>query len=207
MKDAFTRSGQQIVINMGGSSVTIQVPAFAVPHVRLQTTSGDIEVQHVALTDLSITTTSGDIDVDVDENESLARAEIRTTSGEVEISAYVEELSVVSTSGDVNVEGRVERLSASTISGNIDLHADVQDMSFKSVSGDVFLEFDGEAVREIRGSTVSGDIDIELPDGLGAVEIGTKTRSGEVSTCYAANGVGPTVRGGLSTVSGDITIR
>ncbi|MGN1369857.1 MAG: DUF4097 family beta strand repeat-containing protein [Aristaeellaceae bacterium] len=206
VKTMLTRNGVHIRVGLNDCRVTIQIPEHAIPHVRLQTTSGDIEVQHAALTDLSITTTSGDIDVNVDENESLSRGEIRTTSGDVEISAYAEEMSIASTSGDVNVEGRVGRLSASTISGDIDVRADVQEITFKAVSGDVDLAFEA-APQEVRGSTVSGDIDVDLPDGIGAIEINTQSRSGDVTTRYATNGVGPTVRGGLSTVSGDITIR
>lgn len=207
VKDAITRNGQHIVINMGDSRVTIQVPELAVPHVKLLTTSGDIDVQQAALADLSVTSTSGDIDVDLNEEQPLSRIELRTTSGDIEVSAYVEDMSVSSTSGDVDVEGRVDRLNASTISGDIDVRADVQEISFKAVSGDVFMEFESLSLREVHGSTVSGDIDMDLPDGFGAVEINTQSRSGDVTTRYAANGAGPAVSGGVSTLSGDITIR
>ncbi|MDD6051742.1 MAG: DUF4097 family beta strand repeat-containing protein [Clostridiales bacterium] len=207
IKSALTRSGVSLHVQFGDSRVTIQVPERAVPHVKLLTTSGDIDVQQAALADLNVISTSGDIDVDLTEDQSLSRVELRTTSGDIEVCAYVEDMSVASTSGDVDVEGRADRLNASTISGDIDVRAEVQQINFKAVSGDAFLEFESLSLREVCGSTVSGDIDMELPDGFGAVDIHTQTRSGDVTTRYTANGVGPTVSGGVTTLSGDINIR
>lgn len=207
IKNTIAKSGANINVHFGDSRVTIQVPERAVPHVKLLTTSGDIDVQQAALADLSVISTSGDIDVDLNEEQPISRIELRTTSGDIEVCAYVEDMSVASTSGDVDVEGRVDRLNASTISGDIDVRAEVQEINFKAVSGDAFLEFESLSLREVRGSTVSGDIDMELPDGFGAVDIHTQSRSGDVTTRYTADGVGPMVSGGVSTLSGDINIR
>jgi len=80
-------------------------------------------------------------------------------------------------------------------------------MIFKAVSGDVDLAFDSDVIRYVRGSTISGDIDIDLPEGIGAIAINTSTRSGDVTTRHHADGVGPTVTGSVSSMSGDITIR
>jgi len=71
----------------------------------------------------------------------------------------------------------------------------------------VVLEFEGNEIRKVCGSTISGDIEIELPEGLGVMGISTQTRSGDATIRYQANGVGPTVSGGVSSMSGDITIR
>ena len=192
-------------VSFGQVGVTIQVPECAIPHVKLLTTSGDIDVQDVALTDLSITSTSGDIDVDLDEDQRLARVEVRTTSGDVEVSAYADCMMVTSTSGDVEIEGRMDELTATTISGDIDVRADVRSMSFRAVSGDVDLEFSSDELRDVRGSTISGDIEIELPE-IGFMEIHTQTRSGDVTTRCHTNGDGPTVTGSVTSMSGDITI-
>ena len=187
--------------------VTIQVPENAAPQVKVLTTSGDIDVQDVALADLNITSTSGDINVDLEEEQRPEFIEMRTTSGDVEVNAYTERASIASTSGDVEVNGRYGRLSIGTISGDIDVRAAVENMNFSAISGDVDLQFESDEIRKVSGSTVSGDIEIELPEGLGVMGIGTQTRSGDVTTRYAANGVGPVVTGGVSSMSGDITIR
>lgn len=202
----YTNGNLKINVGFGDSGVTIQVPENAIPHVKLLTTSGDIDVQDVALTDLSITSTSGDIDVDLDEDQALSQVDIRTTSGDIEVSAYAGTMMISSTSGDVEVEGRVENLTANTISGDIDVRADVVSMTFKAVSGDVDMEFDSDELRTVNGSTISGDIDIDLPSGLGCMNIHTQTRSGDVTTRCHTNGYGPTVNGSVTSMSGDITI-
>ena len=189
-----------------GDGVTIQVPENAIPHVKLLTTSGDIDVQDVALTDLNVTSTSGDINIDLDEDQHLSLVELRTTSGDIEVSAFAETVMISSTSGDAEVEGRIGKLTANTISGDIDMRADVKNMTFKAVSGDVDLTFNSVEIRDVRGSTISGDIDIDLPDGIGEIAIHTQTRTGDVTTRCHTNGVGPTVTGSVTSMSGDITI-
>ena len=84
---------------------------------------------------------------------------------------------------------------------------DVVHMHFKAISGDVDMAFDSDKIREVYGSTISGDIDIDLPDGIGTMAIQTQNRSGDVTTRCHTNGVGPTVTGSVSSMSGDITIR
>lgn len=187
--------------------VTIQVPENAMPRVKVLTTSGNIDVQEVTLTDLHLTSTSGDINVDLEEAQRLEHLEMRTTSGDMEVTAHTDLASIASTSGDVEVEGRHNKLCIATISGDIDVRADVVNMNFSAVSGDVDLQFESDEIRKVCGSTVSGDIEIELPEGLGVMGIGTQTRSGNVTTRYVANGVGLAVTGGVSSMSGDITIR
>lgn len=205
LKNAF--SNLHITVGFGDSEITIQVPENAIPHVKLLTASGDIHVEDVALTDLSITSTSGDINVSLDEDQHVERIDMRTTSGDMEISAFADRMNITSTSGDVEVEGRVNDLTVNTISGDIDVRADVKNMTFKSISGDVDMAFDSDEIREVRGSTISGDIDIDLPEGIGAIAIQTQTRSGDVTTRHHTNGVGPIVNGSVSSMSGDITIR
>ncbi len=199
-------NGMNIGFGTAGSDVTIQVPENVIPHVKLLTTSGDIDVQDVALADLNVTSTSGDIDIDLDEDQSLRQIELRTTSGDIEVSAFAQVMAVSSTSGDVEVEGRINELTVNTISGDIDVRADVVNMTFKAISGDVDLEFDSDEIRDVRGSTISGDIEIDLPSGMGIMDIHTQTRSGDVTTRCHTNGIGPTVTGSVTSMSGDITI-
>lgn len=200
----FSKGGMSISI--GDTGVTIQVPENAIPHTKLLTTSGDISVQNVALTELSVTSTSGDVSIDLDEEQNLEQIDIRTTSGDIEVSAFTETMMISSTSGDVEVEGHMTSLTANTISGDIDVRADVVNMTFKAVSGDVDLEFESNGISDVRGSTISGDIDIDLPDGIGVIAIQTQSRSGDVTTRHHTTGFGPTVTGSVTSMSGDITI-
>ncbi len=202
-----TFSNLHFTVGFGDSVVKIQIPEYAIPHTKLLTTSGDIDVQGVALADLNVTSTSGDINIDLAEDEGLSRAEIRTTSGDIEAACFAESATIASTSGDVEVSGRVNELTVSTISGDIDVRADVKDINFKAISGDVDMCFESVEVREVSGSTISGDIDIDLPAGVGAIAINTQTRSGDVTSRHHCDGVGPVVSGNVSSMSGDITIR
>lgn len=201
-----TFSNLHVKVGFGDSAVKVQVPENAVPHVKVLTTSGDIDVQNVTLTDLRITSTSGDIQVSLDVDQNLETVEMRTTSGDMDVSAYAEHMLISSTSGDAEVEGRVNRLTVNTISGDIDVRADVTSMNFKAISGDVELAFGSNELRSVNGSTISGDIDIDLPEGIGFMNIHTQTRSGDVTTRCHTNGVGPTVSGSVTSMSGDITI-
>lgn len=207
LKNAFSKNRINIQMSFSKGGVTVQVPESVRPHARILTTSGDIDVQDVDLADLNITSTSGDVNILLEEDHPLQLAEIRTTSGDIDATMFTQMACVSSTSGDVQVEGRIASLTASTISGDIDVRADVASMTFKAISGDVDLTFDSKEIREVRGSTISGDIGIDLPDDLGVMAIQARTRSGDVTTRYRANGVGPTVTGEVTSMSGDITIR
>ena len=206
LKNAFSKSNLHINVGFGDSPVTIQVPENAIPHVKLMTTSGDIDVQEAALADLNVISTSGDINIDLNENQCLKLVEVRTTSGDIEATAFTHEMTIASTSGDVEVEGCYHNLTVNTISGDIDVRADVMNLTFKAVSGDVDLAFNSNMIRDVRGNTISGDIDIDLPDGLGFMDIHTQTRSGDVTTRCHTTGDGPTVTGSVTSMSGDITI-
>lgn len=190
-----------------GFGVTIRVPACAIPHVRLLTTSGDVEVTHVALADLNVTSTSGDVTVELGAEERIEKAEFRTVSGDVDATLYADSVLINTTSGDMELAGSIGTASVNSVSGDVDVSAEVAETHFRTVSGDVDLEYTTTNVREISGSTVSGDIDVDLPNGIGAIGLNTKTRSGDITTRYSTNGVGPTVTGSISSMSGDITIR
>ena len=194
-------------ISFGDGTVTVQIPQQAMPSVRLNTASGDLNIQRVLLADLTVATASGDISAEMTEDQHLAKAELRTTSGDVQVNLFADVANVGSTSGDVEVEGRIRELKVSTVSGDIDVRADVVNLTFKAISGDVDLVFDSDELRSVDGSTISGDVDIDLPDGIGVIGINLQTRSGDVTTRHATNGVGPVVSGSVRSVSGDITIR
>lgn len=194
-------------LSFGDGTVTVQIPHRAMPSVRLNTASGDLNIQRVLLADLTVATASGDISAEMTEDQHLAKAELRTTSGDVQVNLFADMAHFGSTSGDVEVEGRIRELKVSTVSGDIDVRADVVNLTFKAISGDVDLVFDSDELRSVDGSTISGDIDIDLPNGIGVIGINLQTRSGDVTTRHATSGVGPVVSGSVRSVSGDITIR
>ncbi len=197
----------KIKIDIGAEGVNLRIPqGFAAP-ISLLTTSGDMHINDLACKSLRAVSTSGDIEINAGEDAPMDSAEIVTTSGDIDANAFVQSLNVRAVSGDVDVEGRIQRLSVTSVSGDIEVRADVADCTFKSISGDVDLTFDSDELRNVNGSTVSGDIDIDLPSGIGCIAINTRTRSGDVITTHATRTYGPTVNGSVSSLSGDISIR
>lgn len=187
--------------------VTIALPAACRPVVSTRTTSGDVELHRVYISGLNIVSTSGDIDAFMPEDNYVQSIEMCTTSGDIDVKIYAASCTAASTSGSIDLNGVMQNVQATTISGDIDVRGDVEECTFKAVSGDVEMAFSTTHIRNIQGSTVSGDIDVDLPLGIGSIGIQTKTRSGGITTRYSTNGNGPTVYGGISTMSGDIIIR
>ncbi len=199
----------KVSVNSMGSpveSVTIAVPEGWRGSINLMTTSGDVHVDHVSCGELRAVTTNGDISVEMEEAVHLPKAEIISTSGDVEATIFADLAILRTTSGDIDLEGRSHTLNVSTISGDIDVRADAVECIFKAISGDVDLDFDSAELRSVNGSTISGDVEIDLPDGIGSVGIQTHTLSGDVCTRCHTNGYGPCVAGSITTTSGDITI-
>ena len=98
LKSMFAKGNMHIHFGFGNGGVTIQIPENAIPHVKLLTTSGDIDVQEVAMTDLNVTTTSGDITIELNEEQHLHHMEVRTTSGDINVTAYADSAAIASTS-------------------------------------------------------------------------------------------------------------
>ncbi len=208
LRNLFTGKGDgaRVSFHFSEGGVTIQIPASARPELKLLTTSGDMSIRDVALNTLNMTTTSGDINVDLNEDQDMPYAAIRTTSGDVDATIFAAQASFTTISGDLEIEGRYGKLHTGSTSGDVDVRADVVAMSFKSISGDMDLVFDSDELREVTGSTISGDVDVSLPSGIGTVGIRTQSRSGDIHTHCNTNGYGPTVNGSISTISGDIAI-
>jgi len=125
---------------------------------------------------INATGVSADVKVLGLENTKLT---VTSVSGNVEVEATSEWVSVESVSGDVTYEGETTRISAEAVSGDVDLSGIAGEISATSVSGD--MELQAEVIEHARLETVSGDIEM----------------AGEV----AANG-----RLTAESMSGDVTI-
>lgn len=195
------------VVIQSAEDVTIRLPDHFGKPLNILTTSGDVSIEDVELPSLRAVSTNGDVTVHLDEGCKLQNAEIITTSGDMEATLFAETATLTTTSGDLEIEGRFRKLMTNSVSGDIDVHADAEEYKFRSVSGDVDVEFGSDCLRQVNGSTISGDVDIQLPAGLGSIAIKTRTISGFVTTHYHSNGIGPTVAGAMTTTSGNIDIR
>ncbi len=176
-------------------------------NVTITSASGDVTLENTVIEELSIQTTSGDVEINNEEQDTMRSLRVRTTSGEIEGEMFADQCEINTISGDMDLEGRYDVLTVGSTSGDVTVRADVRDMRFRSVSGDMDLTFDSWEIEHIQGQTVSGDVDVRLPDGMTVAEFKTRSTSGD-SNCSVPHGSGEgSVRINISTVSGDIDVQ
>ncbi|WP_371069217.1 DUF4097 family beta strand repeat-containing protein [Sediminibacillus sp. JSM 1682029] len=144
--------------------VTVSVPEGLYDKVSLETTSGDIVLDHVETSSAQITSTSGDVDL---------------TGNKITDSLMME-----ATSGDIQAEkNTIESASIKTTSGTI-TNKQVEGSRFKyeATSGDVVLSHSSE-VEEVDIKTTSGDVSAEygLPQDRFEVDFQSSSGDGRVS--------------------------
>ncbi|HEU4324726.1 MAG TPA: DUF4097 family beta strand repeat-containing protein [Roseiflexaceae bacterium] len=203
----FEQSGDTVRVTTGSNggfclfcgrdlSYTVSVPADS--QVTIRTTSGDITISgleggEAALPDL--TTVSGSIEArelsgglkasttsgDLDLRDVAGRLEVQTSSGEVSLQdGALSGAQVRTTSGDIDLRGALGRLELNSTSGEISVR-DVRDgvLNISASSGDI--SYQGSlAVGSHQVSTVSGGVDLRLPEDS-SLRLHATTVSGELS--------------------------
>lgn len=142
--------------------------------LRLTTVSGEVETDDTAGA-LTVRTTSGD--VALSDHEGALDAE--TTSGRVSADGELAGPRVATVSGDVELDGVSGPVEASSISGDLSLRdASGAQLRVESTSGDV--EFEGTlAGGESRIGNISGDVSVRL-DEPADLRLDLSTVSGEL---------------------------
>ncbi len=146
-----------------GSELEVFVPVGA--NVVVETTSADIIAADVSGDLVELRAVSGDIEVDAGGQRLFAH----TVSGDIEIESSARRVDINSVSGDI--EGRVssEEVDANTVSGEMILIArKLARGHFESVSGDLELDTGLSDAGAITVASLSGDVDLILPDNLSA---------------------------------------
>ena len=165
--------------------------------VRVTTGSGDVEV--LRATDVTAETGSGDVHlVDV-----AGAVKARTGSGGVALDRVDGSLELGTGSGDVTARRLTlkGKLDVETGSGDVQLAGDMAGLSQATIevsSGSVSWRLSGAPALDLRVSTSSGSIDVDLP-GLTF----TKKKERRVEASSGAGGV--PVR--ITTSSGDVSLR
>lgn len=185
--------------------IRICLPVSMTPDICINTTSGDIDVRNIHPSEMKLNSTSGDLDVTMDESHCLKEAKLNTVSGDINAELCSTRCSVSTMSGDVELGGAQDQVWVSSVSGDVRACVDAVQMEFKTVSGDATVSCLSQRVQTVQGNTVSGDIELHLPENVGAV-LQTQTTSGEVRN-HAGNRGAYTAQVTLKTISGDMTIR
>jgi DUF4097 and DUF4098 domain-containing protein YvlB len=102
---------------------------------------------------IDATGVSANITVSGVDNEKLSATSV---SGDVEVEAASEWVSIESVSGNVYFDGRTERISAESVSGDVELSGVSGEITASTVSGD--MELQAGAIGSAKLETVSGDI-------------------------------------------------
>ena len=140
---------------------------------------------------------------------------IDVVSAVVEVDGLsTEELKLDTTSGPINASGLCcDQIIASTVSGNVILEGTAEELKLDTTSGRCQAELD-ERVQEIELDSVSGELELILPESLGfEAEVDTVSGSfrSDIPTTASSKGVYTCGNGecGISvdTVSGSISIQ
>ena len=158
---------------------------------------------------------SKNLTVTVPQSWYARETNIDVVSAVVEVDGLsTEELKLDTTSGPINASGLCcDQIVASTVSGNVILEGTAEELKLDTTSGRCQAELD-ERVREIELDSVSGELELILPESLGfEAEVDTVSGSfrSDIPTTASSKGVYTCGNGecGISvdTVSGSITIQ
>lgn len=148
--------------------------------------------------DLEIDAVSADIDV-----RGLASGElsIDSVSGNIDVVGAPREASIDSVSGDLTLVLNSAKVSTESVSGDVDLRGRLGgEVSVETVSGDIAITGHESSVRELSGTTVSGDMRIGTALASGG-RIGLESVSGNLVLHMPSN-LSAQVRG--ESFSGDL---
>lgn len=161
-----------------GAYLEIRVPEGA--SVEAESVSGDIEAGGLSGQLLELRTVSGDLDVAA----RVQRVSLSSVSGDVDFSGTASRVNAESVSGEIELSGVSGEIEASTVSGDVTVIGDTIDSGeFEAVSGDVDLTVALADGGRINVSSMSGDIDLYLPNGQQA-EILAQTFSGSIDSAF-----------------------
>src|SRR5690606_15703592 len=182
--------------NTEPTDLRLMVPLRA--DLEIDSVSANVDVRGVAPRELSIDSVSGDVVV----VGAPGEASIDSVSGDLRLTINSRNVDVESVSGDVDLRGRLDgEVSVETVSGQIDIAAhesSLRNLSGSSVSGDMTITTALASGGEISLETVSGDVELRLPASLSA-NVHGESFSGDLelpgaNVDHARHGPGSSVR-------------
>ncbi len=187
----------------GDWEVVVTIPRDArLAELSAATVSGDIRLSDRTMEALHLATTSGTIDAAA---VTADKVQAVSTSGGIAITDLsAHSVNAASTSGDISLSGTADSLELGATSGNISLSGTTDSLHLSAVSGS--CTFSGNLTGKGSVDTVSGDIDVTVPDaGAKASSLGEISWNGQSQgQSFQREGRGGTLT--LGSVSGDIRI-
>jgi DUF4097 and DUF4098 domain-containing protein YvlB len=165
----------------GGDSIKVSVDYKVwIPEqaaVDLNSVSGDVEVAPVG-GKAKITCVSGDVGL-----RGAAGAEIKLTSGNLEMENISGDAYVKGVSGDIDITKVKGSIRAEAVSGDIKLleASDASTIDVKTVSGDVTYQGDLKPGAHDEFKTMSGDVRVTIPAGS-SFDLEASTFNGDINS-------------------------
>ena len=226
---------ESTLLNAPRKTLELRLPqalASNLDSLELKTVSAQTYLDHLHMQTLRYNTVSGDLDQTESDSLSAVNAELRSVSGDMDLSGRFQALKAFTTSGDVKLAGSAgdvqintvsgdldadllasQSLSMATTSGDADLRGGWDSLSFKAISGDLTAEL-ARAPIHLNVETASGDAELEIP-AESDFTLTFRTSSGDLSSdfdyrkegrtyqCYCGQG---TNQWNIKSTSGDLTL-
>lgn len=153
---------------MLSSDFEIYLPQRAWNHMKITTSSGDVELEKgLEIAHMEIHTSSGDIEAP---DVHAGTVYVQTVNGDLEFSGSCVQLELKTVNGDMHMTGTADRLSAESTNGDFKLKLDAmpQELSIHTVNGDNLLYLPDNDGFSLKYQRVNGDVrsDFDLKTSL-----------------------------------------
>lgn len=166
--------------NIDSTELKLMVPKGA--SVDAEGVSADITVTGLDNEKLSASSVSGNIEVEA----SSDWVSIESVSGDVDFDGKTKRISAESVSGDIDLSGISGEIAATTVSGDMELTAGpIESAKLETVSGDILVAGEISSNGRLTAESMSGDVTINLPaDQSGLFK--AESFSGRISTDFGS---------------------
>jgi len=190
-----------------GAPIRVEVPDGRMKEIDLSSRSGDIQCSCAMARKMTVRSTSGEVKLDPVTEKTAEKLVVGTVSGDAEIHGSALEAEAGSMSGDVTVDGVFEKLAVKSTSGDVSFTGSVLKLDISSISGDAEVTAENKTLERITAKSTSGDVEINLPEGLPGVHAVCSTVSGSCLSRVSDAGTDAAVQITAKSVSGDVTVQ
>lgn len=150
-------------INVSTTSADIYSTYLKSNIADIESVSGDIEMSG-KVDKMTLETTSSNINVKKLDSKSV---NCNSVSGKIQLSGKTDDLKINTTSGDVDLKNMDNNnLICESTSGKVNLEGRFSDIKSESTSGDIKIN-SSEMLSSFKCDTISGDIDLYIPENSG----------------------------------------
>ncbi len=215
----FSDSGVKIFGNQQPKELTISIPASmcgglktllvdsASSYLTVDGVYGDSDESIFCFEKIDVDTASGVVSLNC---KSALEVDVDTASGNVTLMGSFGEVDVDAASADVKLYGSAEKVELDAVSGKIFVDGEIVSAEIGAVSGDIKVNTYTTLPKRMNIETVSGKIDLTLPDiesGFQAKHEGVsgKMTCDGIKTNYYKHGEGKAIYE-FETTGGDVMI-